>query len=142
MEINAIILESEEGTAKTLLNQIESLSQCRCAIAANTDEAKVLISKYPKLQFLFCVYDVSSNAEQIREQAVSYYIQRNFPEITVCAIGSIKKEEVTLSERKVLLFDNAAILDVTKAVDEKKQQKPNLKIKQETFKKRGVHVVH
>lgn len=141
MQINAIILESDENAARTLLCQIESCPKFKCVVAANTRQAKTLIQKHPTLKYIFCVYDVSNNEEQLREEAIVEH--KHFPRITICSIGSIKKEEVTLSNQKVILFDSDDILAFSKAARTKSKQlrKSNLKLKSEAFKKRGVHVV-
>ena len=143
MQINAIILESDENAAQTLLGQIESCLKFKCATASNARQAKALIQKHANLQYIFCVYDVSCNKEQLQEEAIVDHVHKHFPRITICSIGSIKKAGVTLSNQKVILFNSDDILDFSKAAYPKEIQhrKSNLKLRSEAFKKRGVRVV-
>lgn len=103
----AIILESDLQTAQTLQSTIEPSSRIKCSLAHDFKELVLRLKEQPDTRYIFCVYDVSSNKEQVREQKVVEYVRRRHPFVKVCSIGSIKREEVTTSDGKVLLFKNS-----------------------------------
>lgn len=144
MENNAIILESDSQAAQALKAQIEASSRIQCILAVDLKEMQSLLERNPQIKYIFCVYDVSSNEEQIREQTVAEYVHRHHPFIQMCSIGSIKKEQVTVCERKVLLFTEGDSDEFTSASNNKRSRLRNIGFRQKLseFKKRGTHVVH
>lgn len=144
MENNAIILESDAQTAHALKTQIEASSRIQCILVVDFKEMQSLLERNPQIKYIFCVYDVSSNEEQIREQAVAEYVHRHHPFIQMCSIGSIKKEQVTVCERKVLLFTEGDSNEFTSASNNRRGRLRNLGFRQKLseFRKRGMHVVH
>ncbi|MGE3682326.1 MAG: hypothetical protein AB7G93_11430 [Bdellovibrionales bacterium] len=144
MQINAIILEVDPQAAQVLQTQIESSSRIQCIIAVDLKEIQSLLEAYKQIQYIFCVYDVSSNEEQLREQAVAEYVHRCYPLIQVCSIGSIKKEQVTTCERKVLLFTKDDGDEFTSASNKRRSRLRNLsfQLKLSELEKRGMYAVH
>ncbi len=144
MEINAIILESDPQAAHALKGQIEASSRIQCIIAVDFKEIQSLLERNPQIKYIFCVYDVSSNEEQIREQAVAEYVHCHHPLIQMCSIGSIKREQVTVCEGKVLLFTKGDSDEFTSTRNNRKSRLRNLgfRLKLNEFKKRGRYVVH
>lgn len=144
MQINAIILENDPDAAQALQIQIESSSQIQCVTASNFEEVKGLLEAHPRTQYIFCVYDVSNNEEQIREQVLAEHTRHLYPHVQVCSIGSIKKEQVTICERKVLLFTEGDSDEFTSASNNRRSRLRNLGFRQELseLKKRGMYVVH
>lgn len=144
METNAIILESDPQAAHTLKAQIEAPSRIQCIIAVDFKEMQSLLERNPQIKYIFCVYGVSSNEEQIREQTVAEYVHRHHPFIKMCSIGSIKKEQVTVCERKVLLFTEGDSDEFTSASNNRRSRLRNLGFRRKLseLKKRGIYVVH
>jgi len=143
METNAIILESDPQAAITLKAQIEASSRIQCIIVDDFKEIQSLLERNPQIKYIFCVYDVSSNEEQIREQAVAEYVHRHHPFIQVCSIGSIKREQVTVCEGKVLLFTQGDSDEFTSTSNNRGSRLRNqgFRIKFSELKKRGIYVV-
>ncbi len=143
METSAIILESDPQAANALKFQIEASSRIQCIIAADFKEIQSLLERNPQIKYIFCVYDVSNNEEQIREQAVAEYVHRHHAFIQMHSIGSIKREQVTICERKVLLFTNGDSDEHTNTSNNKKSRRGGLgfRLKIDEFKKRGMYVV-
>jgi len=144
MQSNAIILESDSQTAQALKAQIDASSRIQCILAVDFKEMQSLLERNPQIKYIFCVYDVSSSEEQIREQTVAEYVHRHHPSIQMCSIGSIKKEQVTVCERKVLLFTEGDSDEFTSASNNRRSRlrNPGFRQKLSEFKKRGTHVVH
>lgn len=142
MKTNAVILESDLQTAMILQSLIEPSSRIKCALAHDFDELVLHLKNLPDIHYIFCVYDVSSNEEQVREQGVVEYVRRRYPLIKVCSIGSIKREEVTTSDRKVLLFKNSDSDELTCRSNKRKERFKAKSIKRSgATKKQGMYVV-
>lgn len=129
MNINALIIESDRCTAETLLDRIESTLYFRCTIATEFKGIQAAFRAHSGIQYSFIVYDVTSSKEQLREQLVAAYIHKNYPEVSVCSIGSIKNKEVTFTEEKILLFDSNDIKDLYTAPTPREAQHKNLNLK-------------
>lgn len=144
MQSNAIILESDPQAAHTLKAQIEASSRIQCIIATDFEQIQSLLERNPQIKYIFCVYDVSSNDEQIREQTVAEYVHRHHPFIQMCSIGSIKKEQVITCERKVLLFTKGDSDELTSARNNRRSRlrNPGFRLKLRDLKKRGMYVVN
>ncbi len=143
MQSNAIILESDSQTAEALKAQIDASSRIQCILAVDFKEMQSLLERNPQIKYIFCVYDVSNNEEQIRERAVAEYVHRHHPFIQMCSIGSIKREQVTVCERKVLLFTEGDSDEFTSASNNRKSRRRSLgfRLKIDEFMKRGIYVV-
>jgi hypothetical protein len=143
MNTNGIILESDPQAAQTLQTEIESSSQIQCKIAMDFAQVSSFLKVDSDVKYIFCVYDVSSNEEQLREQRVVDYVRRNYPFVRVCSIGSIKKEQVTACSRKVLLFTKDDSTELTSASTYRTGQPRNfgLKAKLSDLDKRGMYVI-
>ncbi|MGE0633445.1 MAG: hypothetical protein AB7O96_13620 [Pseudobdellovibrionaceae bacterium] len=144
MAIKAVILESDEETAQTLIEHIEADSDIECLVAPSLKDAKSLLKTQNGVQFLVCAYDVSSNQEQLRERAIIEHVFKHYPEITIASIGTLRKTKVTLSDRKVLLINRDDINGFLKADPNRggiihRRFKPKLRAK--TIEKRGVYAV-
>lgn len=144
MEVNAIILESDPGTAEKFIETIESSAEIKCISASSLDEAKALLKVHSSIPYFFCIYDVSSNREQLRERAIAEYVYRHHPKTKIYSFGSIKRPEVTFSERKVLLVNEADINAIAKARHDNTGncKKVNFDLNGEAFNRRGIHVIH
>ena len=144
MEVNAIILESDPGTAQKFIETIESSDKFKCISASNLEEAKKLLKTHANIPYLFCVYDVSSNSEQLRERALAEYVWRYHPHTEVYSFGSIQRPEVTFSESKVLLVNKSDINAITKAREGSgdSYRKLNFSLNAKTFNRRGIYGIH
>lgn len=144
MEVNAIILESDPGTAKKFIEIIESSTEIKCVSASSLDEAKTLLKAHSNIPYLFCVYDVSSNSEQLREHAIAEFVWRNHPNTKIYSFGSIQRPEVTFSERKVLLVNESDINAIAKSRqgNDGSGKKVNFNLNAKTFNGRNIYVIH
>jgi hypothetical protein len=143
MDVNAIILESDAGTAQKFIETIESSAEIKCISASTLEEAKTLLKTYANITYLFCVYDVSSNSEQLRERDLAEYVWHNHPNTQIYSFGSIQRPEVTFSERKVLLVNKSDINAIARARQgQENYRKLNFSINAGAFKGRGIHGIH
>lgn len=142
--IKALILEGDEQSARNLVEHIEAVSNIKCLVAPSLSAARGLLQEHSEIRFLFCIYNISSTPEQLREEAITQFVYKHHPKITISSIGSIDKSEVTLSHHKILLInrDEVSTFLATGLTGEGEVKRNiDLNIKARTTKKRGEYVI-